>query len=266
MNPHWQHFIGDITWLLYGGKTAEVGDAAPPGSWDAASPEFEQLFPELYGLLRDAWVTPIAVEGKPYRLFTWLGSDGGVICGWLCPPPPTEIPDGLLADHRVLFESFGGIEERSNEPLSWICSHNDVLTASLARQDATFLKDWALVFPDGPIPTDMEEFVRMFVEVPIPIDMEQFYIIAEEANANRTLCHRVTGEIALFAHDHNYDYIEPYPGCPEDLPLYRLPTAPYFRDWIRIIAQQWRSWIDQSGGDPPVGRYRSTFFRHYKSS
>jgi hypothetical protein len=248
MNPHWQHFIDYITWLLYGGKTAEVGDAAPPGSWDAASPEFEQLFPELYGLLRDAWVTPVAVEGKPYQLFSWLGTDGGVSCGWLSPLPPAEIPDGLFPANRVLLGSFGGIEKQSNAPLSWIFSHYDVLTAPLARQDATFLKDWALIFHDGPIPMTAEECDRLAEEVQIPIDMKQFYVIAEESNANETLCHRETGEIVLFAHDHNFDYVEPYPGVPE-CTLYRFPTAPYFRDWIRTIVQPWRECTRQPSGD-----------------
>jgi hypothetical protein len=45
--------------------------------------------------------------------------------------------------------------------------------------------------------------------------MEQFYTIASEANGNVTLCHRLSGAVVLYAHDHNFEFVETYPGCPD---------------------------------------------------
>jgi hypothetical protein len=225
VNQHWKKFIEDVPWVLARGKTAEVGDLSPPGSFVPASREFEQLFPELQRLLSKACVTPVIVADAQYRLFTWSRRDGAG-CGWLSPLPSTDPPSCLFAQHRILLASFGGIVERSNEPDWWIANH-DALTESVAQTDGTFLKYWAWAFE----------------EKPIPIDMEQFYVIAEEVNANRTLCHRLSGEIVLFAHDHLFDHVKRYPGWRENT-LYRLPAARYFREWVNAVAFQWRCWTD----------------------
>jgi hypothetical protein len=132
-------------------------------------------------------------------------------------------------DHRVLLTSFGGIVERSNEPESWIINHNDVLTEREAQHDATFIRAYAWAFEEK--------------SGEIPIHLEQFYSIAVEANRNTTLCHRLSGEIVLFAPDHGFDYVEPFPGCP-DYTLYRLVGAPRFCDWVNTVARQWREWIE----------------------
>jgi len=214
---------------LANGKVLEVGESSPAGAWAPFSPEFEQLFPELDLVLRKACVTSIVLDGAKYHLFSWVDRDG-ISCSWLSPEASVDPPVSVFAEHRVLLTSFGGIVERSHEPDWWLVDHNDALTELVARKDATFLKDW-----------DSEPSV--FEGTPIPIEMEQFYVIAEEVNANCTLCHRLTGEIVLFAHDHLFDHVKRYPGCPENT-LYRLPTARHFRDWVNAIAFQWRTSID----------------------
>jgi antitoxin HigA-1 len=182
----------------------------PRGNSSSCSPSFERL-------LSKACVTPVFVADAQYRLFTWSRRDG-VGCG-LSPLPSTDPPSCLFAQHRILLASFGGIVERSNEPDWWIANHNDALTESVAQTDGTFLKYWAWAFE----------------EKPIPIDMERFYVIAEEVNANRTLCHRLSGEIVLFAHDHLFDHVKRYPGWRENT-LYRLRAARYFREWVNAVA------------------------------
>jgi hypothetical protein len=82
VNQHWEGFIEEISWFLQRDQIVEVEASLPPGSWTAASPEFDQFFPELYGVLREAIVTPVAVAGVGYQLYTWLRRDGSRCC-WL---------------------------------------------------------------------------------------------------------------------------------------------------------------------------------------
>jgi hypothetical protein len=210
-----------------------VGVARPPGTWKPASPDFEQLFPEFDRILRRACVTSVAIDDARYELFAWSRPDGAS-CGWLSPLRSADPPSSLHPDHRVLLASFGGIVERSNQldelEQWWLLSHNDALTERVARTDATFIG---------------EHYAWAFEEagVDIPIELEAFYAIAEEANGNTTFCHRVSGDVVLFAPDHDFDYVERYPDCPEQS-LYLLNGAPRFGDWVNTIARQWRRWVE----------------------
>jgi hypothetical protein len=229
LNRQWEEFIADVPWFVPRGQEAEVGVSEPPGFLTLASSSFAQLFPELGRLLRDAFVTPIAVAGTRYQLYSWYHRNGES-CGWLSPLRSADAPSSLHPELRILLSSFGGIVQRLHEPVWWVLNHNDVLTQSEARNGATFIKEhysWA--------------FKEAGVE--IPIALEEFYSIAQEANGNTTFCHRLTGEIVLFAPDHAFDHIEPYPGCSE-YSLYRVHGALHFRDWVNTIALQWRGWIE----------------------
>lgn len=122
--------------------------------------------------------------------------------------------------------------ERSNEPETWMLNHNEVLTESEAGHDGTtFIQDYAWAFADA--------------KAEIPIDVAQYYSIAREANGNSTLSHRVTGEVVLFAPDHHFQHVHPYPGCPE-FTLYRIEGAATFRDWVNTVARQWHDGIGNS--------------------
>ncbi len=126
--------------------------------------------------------------------------------------------------------SFGGIVERQNEPEWWLVNHNDALTLEEAREDASFVQDYAELFkPNG-----------------IPIDLAAHYSIAREANGNATLCHRTSGKVLLFATDHAFDYVDPVDGCPRRT-LYTLHGAPDFTTWVEKLASQWQAWL--SGQD-----------------
>ena len=225
MNPHWDDFIAEVPWFLDHGTVVKVGASKPPGSWEPASVAFGALFPNLEQLLKEAFVASIDLDGSGYVLFTWQRKDDS-FCSWLSPAPSIVPPTSLYANHQVLLASFGGIVERSNEPTWWVLNHNDALTEREARQDATFIsRDYAWAFETA--------------SVAIPIELKQFYSIAQEANGNNTFCHRTSGEVILFAHDHAFDYVEVFPGCP-DYTLYRFRGAQRFGDWVNTIARQWR--------------------------
>jgi len=223
MSDLWQQFIDDVPWFLQDKRILEARDA-PRGSWRPRSRAFPALFPELARLLASSFVTHVETADRAYVLHSWEDEDGGAR-SWLCPRPVDRPPPDVYPAHRVLLESFGGVVERSNELIdSWLLNHNDVLTAEEARHDATFIEEygWAFdAFPGG-----------------IPIDLAAYYSIAREANGNTTLCHRLTGEVLLFAHDHSFDHIVPLAGCPE-YSLYRIPTAPTFETWVAAVATQW---------------------------
>jgi hypothetical protein len=228
VNQCWEKFIESVPWLLKRGQTAEVEDSQPAGSWVAASSDFDRLFPELSLILHSAVVTCVMAGGRRYHLYTWLRPDG-CACDWLSPLPSADPMCSLHPDHRVLLTSFGGIVERSNEPEWWILNHNDVLTERLAHGNATFIRSYAWAFEEAC--------------VEIPVDLDAFYPIAEEANRNTTFCHRLSGEVVLFAHDHTFDHVEQFPGCPP-YTFYRLSAASRLPDWVNAVALQWRTWIE----------------------
>lgn len=226
MNSLWEQFLAESILSDEQGEAATVGEARPPGSWHPESAEFTTLFPALAKLLGKASVSSVEMDGKQHQLFTWQQSDGQ-FSGWLCPVPVSP-PSELFQDHKILLKSFGGIIEYVGAPPdTWIMSHDQVLTVKAAEQDAHFIKNYEWAFEGSPV----------------PIDLDQFYAIAIEANGNTTLCHRLTGEVMLFAPDHAFDHVVPYPGCPEHT-LYNIEGARDFRSWVSAVATQWLGSVD----------------------
>jgi hypothetical protein len=101
---------------------------------------------------------------------------------------------------------------------------NDSLTLQEARHDASFIQDYERAFQPTP--------------GHIPIDMRAYYSISREANGNDTLCHRVTGEVLLFAPDHSLEHVVPLEGCLE-FTLYRINGGATFSEWVEAVARQW---------------------------
>ena len=224
MNDQWESFLENVPWFLKRRNKVEVGITQGPGGWSAGSADFSRLFPALERLLKKASVTALAIDGEHYQLFSWLRRDGGD-CAWLSPAPSRQAPSSLFPDHQFLLTSFGGVEERSNESEdTWLLNHNAVLTETEAKRDASFITAYKWAFDRA--------------GVSIPIDLSEFYSIAQEANGNTTFCHRTTGEIVLFAPDHNFVHIVPLPGCPK-YSLYRIPGAETFGTGVSSIANQW---------------------------
>ncbi|WP_432949175.1 hypothetical protein ACQPXM_15715 [Kribbella sp. CA-253562] len=72
----------------------------------------------------------------------------------------------------------------------------------------------------------------------MPIEAADYGVLAEERNGNLTLFHRTTGEVLVFAPDHDVDHLEVLEGCPE-YTLYRIPSAPDVTAWVETMAGQW---------------------------
>src|SRR4029453_111797 len=180
------------------------------------------LLPARAPLLGTARTSTVSVGDEAFVLFWGEGRD--CVLSWLA-RPPERAADGLYPPHRTLLSEFGGVTERGGEfEDQWLLNTNESLTAAEASHDAAFLQDYAWAFEDVP--------------GGIPIDMTAYYSISREANGNDTLCHRVAGDVLMFAPDHSFDHVVPLHGCP-DYTLYRIKGAPGFVQWVEAVAKQW---------------------------
>ena len=213
----WEAAVSELTWLVRHGQKVDVGTTA---RWDR--PSLADL-PQLTRLLTAARVTPVTISEKKYDLLGW-GRPDGRSAGWLC-FPPAQRALCLPVLHQV-WQVLGGIVEIWGAPDdTWLLNQNNVLTPSLADSN----------------PTDVLHAYRWAWEqegLELPIDSSEYGVLAEEANGNLTLFHRATGEVLLFAPDHDFDNVEPLRGCPE-YTLYRIPSAPTVDAWLECVAAQW---------------------------
>lgn len=222
MNPHWEAFARDLFWFVSDPTRFEVGELLPPGGWKVL-PTVAALFPVLSQLLATAHTSAVVIDGEDHVLFSWQRADH--VRSWLSPAPTTSAPATLFPAHRLLLGVFGGIIERGGEFAGqWLLNTIHSLTLQEASHDARFLDDYACAFESVP--------------GGIPIDTSAYYSISREANGNTTLCHRLTGELLLFAPDHSFAHLVPLEGCPE-YTLYRINGAPSLVDWVEVVARQW---------------------------
>ena len=221
MNPHWNAFAEDLFWFVKNRRHIDVGPLSHPGRWQP-SRSLAVSFPVLARLLSAAHTSSIAIDGDEFVLFSW--EDGDRIPSWLSPLPGAASP-GLLPAHSLLLKEFGGIVERGGEfEGQWLLNTNDALTSREAGHDASFIRDYEWAFQPQP--------------GHIPIDVGAYYSICREANGNDTLCHRVSGEVLLFAPEHSFEHVVPFEGCPE-FTLYRIKGGATFTEWVETVAGQW---------------------------
>ncbi|MGC4942185.1 hypothetical protein [Kribbella sp. DT2] len=212
----WQHALAGSPWLAHTIRAVELGTAH---GWDR--PPIPSL-PHLSRLLQAARVTPVVVDSSPYEVLAWDLADGSTT-GWLCLPPSTTPPVGPPDALHDLWRVTGGVVDRWNDPDTWVCNHNSVLTPELAAASAAELVADCSFLWDG---------------LSLPIDPAEYGVLAEEANRNLTLFHRASGEVLLFAQDHAFGYVETLDGCPE-YTFHRIPSAPDVTAWVETVAGQW---------------------------
>jgi hypothetical protein len=213
----WDSVVSSLPWLLHDGPDVEVGSTY---GWDRQS--LAQL-PQLSRLLAASRITRVKIGEIQHDLLAW-DDRAGRAGGWLCLPPPVE-PDAGPPVLREVWQVLGGIVESWNTAHgTWLEDQDEVLTPSLAASDPTAALD--------AISCVWEE-----EGLELPIDPSDYGMLAAEANGNLTLFHRASSEVLLFAPDHDFDHIEPLPGCPE-FTLYRIPEAPTVTTWLECVAVQ----------------------------
>lgn len=71
----------------------------------------------------------------------------------------------------------------------------------------------------------------------VPIDFDRYYIVAPEDCA-LTIAGRDTGQLLLFAQDHNFPDVTPLPGCPP-YTLHTIDGLPDLASWLEACAVTW---------------------------
>lgn len=214
----WDIFTESVSWFVADDATINLDVARDPA---AIANGIRPHFPALADLLCCATTTGVNIDCVQHELLAWDSADGERV-GWLCLPPPSDVPDNVCKPHRLLLTEFGGVIERFNEPEDTrLLNHNSVLTNHDASFYASFIKDYSWAF-DGNI----------------PINTSDYYTIAREANGKTTICHRVDCSVLLFAPDHAFNEATPFNGCPE-FTLYNLHDVSTLTEWVELIARQW---------------------------
>src|SRR5262245_27082597 len=123
----WQIVTRAEPWLIPSSGKARV---RPAGQSFTPTRRFEAAFPLLAELLSNARQCEVILPSGTHLLFAWGERDPG-LRAWLSPDPPGVGPDKAAPDHRILFECFGGIVERFNEPEdNWLLNHTQALLAT----------------------------------------------------------------------------------------------------------------------------------------
>jgi len=213
----WEQFVDEVTWFLSPGDSVDVDVDGPWSRGPIVG------LPLLSGLLLNARVTPVSVNGRNYELLAW--GQPGKRRGWLCLPPATNQVEELHPTHHRFLTVCGGIIECFREPLSWWNNQNEVLTESAAK------------VPLGPVLADYA-WIWRDEGLDVPIRPEDFYPVAVEANGNLTLCQRATGQILVFAPDHDFEGATPLRGCPP-YSLMTMDGTPDLATWIERCAKAW---------------------------
>ena len=205
------------------------------------NPAFEQLYPRLTKLLKKARLTRLQTARGERHLLGWTDVTGRFI-GWLVFPPGYEgsykASSDLHSDHKLLLNYFGGVDETSYAPEleqaipDFGCDSQWTLNLNfwLGERDCELgIDSWDVYF----------EMLQEFFEN--PIDPNDFITFAVEANGNSSAYNKRDGTLILFAHDHAFSYVSPYPGCPSG--LYTFNNCAKFSDWIETVAGQWSELI-----------------------
>lgn len=213
----WARFLDAVSWFVKPRETVEVGESR---LWSRGA---VSGLPALSELLQAAAVTPVAIDGRAYELLAWGGS--AQRRGWLCLPSPASPSAGLNRVHGSFLAVCGGILEQFGEPASWWNNMNEVLTEEAAAT---------------PFPEMLDAYAWLWDDegLTIPIEPSDFYVVAVEANGNLTLVHRSSGELVLFATDHDFDGVTPLPGCPPHS-LMSIDELPDLTTWLESTARSW---------------------------
>lgn len=225
------------------------------------SAKFEQLFPQLNELLNKARCTPVGlkpgsidcfgseVDRHPTLMYLLGWNDSlapaeadTVSLGWVTVPPGLtgdfEASGRLHADHKILLESFGGINDYWGGWHNWSPSTliSNYYYAFVEQHCEPELSSWRHYYEYFQESDFSEKFEN-------PIDASNYVVFAKEANGNRSAYHVESGAVILMATDHAFDYVSPLPGCP-DCTLYTIDGCSDFQSWVEMLAGQWLGQVE----------------------
>jgi hypothetical protein len=225
--PDLEKFRVYCTWFARG-QDFSVRSGPRPATDAAFRPtaDFTRRFPTLTVPLSRARVTEFDVGDKRYHLYSWT-ADYGETIGWLCLPPARIIRNAwLLPDHQLLLGCFGGIVEPWDGSEDWtlLANHYDILTEDACEVGIRWENHY--------------RFVCELYGMTVVVDPAEYAAFAFEGDGDLTAYQLGTGRVVMFAHDHSFDHIDVFEGCPDDT-FYTIRDCPDFRTWVETVAKQW---------------------------
>lgn len=223
-------FCSEIPWFFN-----ETDDICIYNIEISFSDDFIKLFPNLFKLLSSANTELIELvrdkEVSKFYLFTWKNINDET-SGWLC-KIEEEIKLDIPKDLEILIKNMGGIQESYSEIYDdeqrFTDNQNFLFVASEFRKGLGLFDEFYL---------DLCK-----VESKEPIDTSKLIRIAEEANGNETFIDLKTGEIVVFAPDHDFDYVRFFEDQPE-YTFYKIKNVITIIDYAETLAKQWNTVIE----------------------
>jgi len=236
----WEDLKADRWWSPLISGDGEILEEFAAVSWQPPSTQFAATFPILTDLLGRARLTKVRLSGDGYQLFGWTKANGDTL-GWVCPLPGRQLDKELHEVHTLLLSGVGGVAECWNGPCdNWLENQNSALTESESRVSGC---EW----------DESYRHICGLDNLEPVIDCTDYTSFAFEANGNFTSYHRTTSAVLMYAHDHSFDHIAPYEGCPE-YTWNRINDCPDLKTWVETLANQWLNAILNSSPDelPPA--------------
>ncbi len=191
--------------------------------------DFIQTFSNLTELVSKARITKILLDEEQYLFFAWTNSDDETF-GWLTKEEPKEeISIDLLAEHRLLIDTIGGICDVLNDP------------------EESFSNNQNFLFLGSRCTIGLEYYEESYIEAcndesKKPIHHSQLVTFVEEANGALTMYNKETKEVVLFSPDNCFENVRVIEDQPE-YTFYEFTNATNFTDYVEELANQWLTGI-----------------------
>ncbi|WP_158978998.1 hypothetical protein [Cellulophaga sp. L1A9] len=220
MNKDLKAFIEDISWFFQENDKIEYEENILELSAD-----FKHIFPKLTKLIECSRKTFLLINNVPHILFAWNDIDDEIF-GWLNKVEDLEgISDKLSAEHKILLQNIGGIQESFNQPEDSLTNNQNFMF--IGTECSFGIGSWNEYYKE----ICGEENIE-------PIEHSNLICFAEEANGNMTFYHPRTNKIMLFASDHCFDDITPITGQPE-YTFYNYDIINTFTEYVEKVADEW---------------------------
>ncbi|MCD0489939.1 hypothetical protein LPB86_16980 [Pedobacter sp. MC2016-14] len=226
MNIDFETFKNEISWFFDQSDEVEFLDSVKEIH---LSDNFENTFPVLTALLKQARVLNLKINNQLFKLFSWTNKDGSS-CGWLNKIEKEDISElQLIEEHKLLLKEIGGIQESYHQPEESLCNN----------QNFMFIESECSLGIGG-----FEEYYEEMCneEGKEPIDFKHFICFVEEANGNATVYNPKSKDVFLFAQDHCFENVESVENQPE-YTFYKINDVNNFVDYVETLASEWRNEI-----------------------
>ena len=220
MNKDLSAFAEDISWFFQENDKVEIEERTLELTND-----FKNIFPKLTKLIECSRKTFLRINNVPHILFAWNDIDDEIF-GQLNKIEDLEnVSDNLSAEHKILLQNIGGIQESFNQPEDSLTNNQNFMF--IGNECSFGIGTWNEYYKE----TCEEENIEQ-------IDHSNLICFVEEANGNMTFYNSKTNKIILFASDHCFDDITPINGQPE-YTFYSYDKIKTFTEYVEQVAKEW---------------------------